>query len=88
MKDDPPFMLIEPGPFWEGWTRLEKEYDRRLPPDRTICCHAEVHHWNEDFLIAGRFDERLQAASRGLIRDCLASGDSADYAAMFTATFL
>jgi len=21
----------EPEPFWEGWTRLEKEYDRRLP---------------------------------------------------------
>ena len=21
----------EPGPFWDGWARLEKEYDRRLP---------------------------------------------------------
>lgn len=22
----------EPEPFWEGWTRLRKEYERRLPP--------------------------------------------------------
>jgi uncharacterized protein YndB with AHSA1/START domain len=21
----------EPAPFWEGWSRLQKEYDRRLP---------------------------------------------------------
>ena len=21
----------EPAPFWEGWTRLQQEYDRRLP---------------------------------------------------------
>jgi uncharacterized protein YndB with AHSA1/START domain len=21
----------EPGPFWDGWTRLRQEYDRRLP---------------------------------------------------------
>jgi uncharacterized protein YndB with AHSA1/START domain len=21
----------EPGPFWDGWNRLEREYDRRLP---------------------------------------------------------
>ncbi|HEY7764630.1 MAG TPA: SRPBCC family protein, partial [Aestuariivirgaceae bacterium] len=21
----------EPAPFWDGWSRLEKEYDRRLP---------------------------------------------------------
>lgn len=21
----------EPTPFWDGWTRLKKEYDRRLP---------------------------------------------------------
>jgi uncharacterized protein YndB with AHSA1/START domain len=21
----------EPSPFWDGWTRLQKEYDRRLP---------------------------------------------------------
>jgi uncharacterized protein YndB with AHSA1/START domain len=21
----------EPGPFWDGWTKLRKEYDRRLP---------------------------------------------------------
>jgi uncharacterized protein YndB with AHSA1/START domain len=21
----------EPGPFWDGWSRLEREYDRRLP---------------------------------------------------------
>jgi hypothetical protein len=20
-----------PAPFWEGWSRLQKEYDRRLP---------------------------------------------------------
>lgn len=22
---------LEPGPFWDGWSRLQKEYDRRLP---------------------------------------------------------
>ena len=21
----------EPAPFWEGWSRLQKEYDQRLP---------------------------------------------------------
>jgi hypothetical protein len=21
----------EPEPFWDGWSRLKKEYDRRLP---------------------------------------------------------
>src|SRR5262245_62622621 len=21
----------EPGPFWDGWSRLKKQYDRRLP---------------------------------------------------------
>ena len=21
----------EPGPFWDGWSRLKKEYERRLP---------------------------------------------------------
>ena len=23
----------EPEPFWDGWSRLKQEYDRRLPPD-------------------------------------------------------
>jgi hypothetical protein len=21
----------EPGPFWDGWSRLKKEYDQRMP---------------------------------------------------------
>jgi hypothetical protein len=21
----------EPGPFWDGWTKLRKEYDGRMP---------------------------------------------------------
>jgi hypothetical protein len=21
----------EPAPFWDGWSRLQKEYDQRLP---------------------------------------------------------
>jgi hypothetical protein len=28
----------EPGPFWEGWSRLQREYDRLLP----ACCRR-VH---------------------------------------------
>jgi uncharacterized protein YndB with AHSA1/START domain len=23
----------EPEPFWDGWSRLRQEYDRRMPPD-------------------------------------------------------
>jgi hypothetical protein len=22
---------MEPKPFWDGWSRLQKEYDRRMP---------------------------------------------------------
>ena len=24
----------EPAPFWDGWSRLKTEYDRRIPADR------------------------------------------------------
>jgi uncharacterized protein YndB with AHSA1/START domain len=58
----------EPAPFWDGWARLQQEYDRRLPACRAHnkhCNKQETSHADQRRVSAGVGSRAPEVAGEG-----------------------